>query len=164
MEAHAGIAAFARSITVETLLGLVFHRPEPNATPMRCFENVWAKVRRDGGIARYGWTFLYRVVPEIPNARYLSATHHAVWQPAGSGQLVDVTPFHTDRRHWPVTEDGDVLFLFDESAQPVVTEKVIAPRPSRYFALGSDERLIQHVEELRRNEEQECGEIYGYMA
>ena len=72
-----------------------------------------------------------------------------------------MTPFPADLRQQPYTEDGSVLFLVDEAAQPVVKGSLIAPRPIRYFPLSTDERLIRYVEELRQKEEQECRDIYG---
>jgi hypothetical protein len=161
MNPHDGIKVFSRTIAPEPILGLVFHRPEASAVPMRCFENVWDKIARDRGTVRYGWTFLYRLAADIPGAGYLMAIHHAVWQPPASTGLIDVTPFHADQKHWPVTQDGSVLFLFDEAAQPVITDKLIAPLPTRYFPLDNDDRLISHVEELKSREEQECRDIYG---
>ena len=73
IDPHPGIRAFARSIVSEPRLGLVFHKPEQWATCRRCFENVWDKIKGDGGMARYGWTFLYHSVEVIPNAAYISA-------------------------------------------------------------------------------------------
>ena len=76
------------------------------------------KVKQDGGTGRFGWTFHLRIAPSL--GAYLFVTHHAVWH-APDGRLVDVTPFHHDLRHHPLTENGDVLFLVDDAAQPVET-------------------------------------------
>ncbi len=100
----------------------------------------------------------------MPEAGYLLAVHHAVWHPPSSEQLIDVTPLHDDRKHQPITEKGSVLFLFDEAALPVITETHFGPRPTRFFPPGSDERLVKHVEELRKNEEEACRTIYGLRA
>lgn len=165
MNPHDGIKAFAQTITPgQLLLGRVFHAPEPWAAPMRCFENVRGKIKRDGGKARHGWTFLYRLVADMPEAGYLIAVHHAVWHPPNSNELIDVMPFHADQKHWPITERASVLFLFNEAAQPVLTETHFGPLPSRFFPLGKDERLLKHVEELRQKEEQECRDIYGFRS
>jgi hypothetical protein len=97
----------------------------------------------------------------MPSEGYLIAVHHAVWQPPNSNDLIDVTPFHTDEKHRPITEKKCVLFLFDEAAQPVVTERHFGPLPSRFCPLSDNERLIKHVEELQQKEESECRDIYG---
>jgi hypothetical protein len=88
------------------------------------------------------------------------ATHHAVGD-SPNGELVDVTPFHADPKHQPLTpKEGSILFLFDPAASPVVTDALIAPLPLRYFARSDDERLASHVERLRHEEEPRCRDIY----
>jgi hypothetical protein len=129
---------------------------------MRCFENVRGKIERDGGEERHGWTFLYRLVADMPSAGYLVAVHHAVWNPPSSNILIDLTPFHADQKHRPITGKGSVLFLFDQAAQPVLTDTHFGPLPSRFFPLGKDGRLLKHVAELQRTEEQELRDIYGF--
>ncbi len=157
MDPHEGIKVFAATISHQPL-GLVYHRPEPWAKVLCCFDNAAEKIRREGrGMVRFGWTFHYRIAEG--KGEYLFATHHAVWN-TPEGWLVDVTPFHEDPKHHPITKSGSVLFLVDDAARPVVTDRVIAPLPLRYFALGDDRRLRDHVEELRREEERKCREIY----
>jgi hypothetical protein len=52
-----------------------------------------------------------------------------------------------------------VLFLVDNTAT-VVTDQMIASLPLRYFALGGDRPLHNHINELRQEEAQKCQEIY----
>jgi hypothetical protein len=53
-----------------------------------------------------------------------------------------------------------VIFLVDDAAKPVVTDRVMAPLPLQYFPLGNESRLLTYVEQLKRAEEQACREIY----
>lgn len=127
------LKAFARTISSEPL-GLAVHRPEAWAKPTRCFENANHQAQRRGGRVLFGWMFHYRVVAHIPGPGYLIAVHHAVWH-APTGELIDVTPFHDDPKHHPISPGGDVLFLVDTKAQPVAVNSAIAPMPSRHYAL-----------------------------
>jgi hypothetical protein len=153
------IKEFAATISNQPL-GLARYCPEVWGQPTKCFENVRRKVRQDSGRAQFGWMFHYRVVADIPVPGYLIAVHHAVWH-APSGYLIDVTPFHSETKHRPLSPGGDVLFLVDDSATPVMTERLIVPRPSRFYPLSADERLITHVQRLIREEEQEWLQICG---
>lgn len=157
MDAREGIEKFAAIISHQPLLGLVEHCPEHWCKPSHCFENVLEKIRRDGGYIRFGWTFHYRIAQDIGG--YLFVTHHAVWH-APDGRLIDVTPFHQDSQHHPITESEGVLFLVDEAAQPVRTSHLIAPLPIRFFALEDDEKLLNYVDKLKRKEQQKCQDIY----
>ena len=147
------IEEFAATISKQPL-GLVRYLPEVWGQPTRCFANVWRKVQQDGGGARFGWMFHYRVVADMPGPGYLIAVHHAVWH-APAGYLIDVTPFHPDPKHHPLSPGGGVLFLVDDSATPVMGKRFVSPRPSRFYPLSDDKRLIAHVEQLARKEEQE---------
>jgi len=118
------------------------------------------KVKRCGGRERFGWMFHYRVVPEIDGLGYLIAVHHAVWH-APDGCLIDVTPFHADEKHHPITAAGDVLFLVDDQAEPLFIHNQLAPLPSKFHALCADARLIAHVEKLRIDEQSACQRIYS---
>jgi hypothetical protein len=153
------INSFARTISSQPM-GLAYHRPEKWAHAFHCFANVIKKVQQDGGNARFGWTFSCRIMSDAPDLGYLIATHHAVWH-APDGRLVDVTPFHTDAKHHPYAPTGDVLFLVDDKAKPVVVGKnALAPLPLKFFPLSNDDRLIAHIEEIRDKEEQQCKDIY----
>lgn len=153
------LEAFARTISREPL-GLAFHRPEAWATPTRCFENAIRQAEQQGGRALFGWMFHYRVVGEISGLGYLIAVHHAVWH-APTGQLVDVTPLHDDPKHRPISPGGDVLFLVDTNARPVVVGSIVGPRPSRFHALDADERLVAYVRRLQEAEDEACRSLYA---
>ena len=153
------ITAFARTISSQPI-GLAYHRPEKWARASHCFANVIKKVQQDGGKARFGWTFGCRVMADAPELGYLIATHHAVWH-APDGKLIDVTPFHTDLKHRPYAPTGDVLFLIDDKAEPVVIgNNVFAPLPLRFFPLSNGERLIAYIEQKKSKEEQQCRDMY----
>jgi hypothetical protein len=161
MDANEGVKAFAATISRQPM-GLAYHRPEPWAGLLRCFANAAEKVRREGrGMVRYGWTFHYRVAEG--KGGYLFATHHAVWN-TPEGWLVDVTPFHEDPKHHPHGYDGNVLFLVDDAALPVVIGGEMTALSLHYFALGYDARLLEYVEGLRQEEERKCRELYESMA
>jgi hypothetical protein len=153
------LEAFARTISHGTR-GLAFHRPEPWATPTRCFENAIRQAEQKGGRPLFGWMFHYRVVEDIPGPGYLIAAHHAVWH-APTGPLVDVTPLHDDPKHRPISPGGDVLFLVDTNAQPIAVGSTVGPRPSRFYALDADDRLVAHVRRLQEAEEDACRNLYA---
>jgi hypothetical protein len=153
------LEVFARTISREPL-GLAFHRPEAWATPTRCFENVIRQAGQKGGGALFGWMFHYRVVEDIPGPGYLIAVHHAVWR-APTGQLVDVTPLHDDPKHQPISPGGDVLFLVDANAQPIAVSSTVGPRPSRFYPLDADERLVAYVRRLQEAEDEACRNLYA---
>jgi hypothetical protein len=148
MNPETGIKKFAATISSQPL-GLAYHQPEGWATPARCFENVFEKVRRSGGAPRFGWTFLYRISPV---GGYLVATHHAVWHEP-NGRLIDVTPFHEDAKHHPFSPGGSVLFLVDDAAQPLQVGGAIGPLPLRFFPLEDDESLLRYMDKLRADDD-----------
>lgn len=152
------IRAFAETISCQQL-GLARYRPEDWGQPTRCFENVDRKVQENAGRAQFGWMFHHRQVTDIPGSDYLIAVHHAVWN-APSGDLIDVTPFHSHMRHRPISPGGDVLFLVDDNAVPFRTDQLIAPLPSKFTAVSNDEKLGSHLQRLRREEEQQLRLIY----
>jgi hypothetical protein len=140
-------------------LGLARYRPEKWGEPTRCFENAARKVQEADGQVQFGWMFHHRYVADIPGSDYLIAVHHAVWH-APDGDLIDVTPFHSDSKHHPISLGGDVLFLVDGKAVPVTTDRLIAPLPSKFSPVSNDERLLSHLDRLRREEEEHCCLIY----
>jgi hypothetical protein len=158
LDPNYGIKLLASKISNQPL-GLAVHRPEAWAFPTRCFENVLSKVDQAEGRAQFGWMFHYRIVAEAPSLGYIIAVHHAVWH-APSGHLIDVTPFHDNPKHYPVTAKGDVLFLVDDGAQPVVIGNLIAPLPSRFFPLSDDEFLVNYVDRLAKTEQESCRALY----
>lgn len=148
------IHGFAATISPQQL-GLAYYKPEKWGQPTRCFENVERKVQEAAGRRQFGWMFHDRYVIAIPESDYLIAVHHAVWN-APDGDLIDVTPFHPDMKHRPISPGGDVLFLVDDSAVPFRTERMLAPLPSKFSVMTNDERLLSHVQRLSREEEKHC--------
>ncbi|MDD5336023.1 MAG: hypothetical protein PHS32_19995 [Rhodoferax sp.] len=135
-------------------IGLAKLLPEVSALHTSCLANVQAKVERDGGQITYGWTFLLRFAPDF--GHYLVATHHAVWHSSRDMSLVDVTPFHPESRHQPITQRGDTLFLVDQCAHPARVGNVVSPLPSRFFPVDPGPAIDSYLVELARKEEQEC--------
>ena len=150
------IDAFASTISRQPL-GLALHRPETWAEPSRCFENVWEKMRRDGGTILFGWTFHHRIAQGT--GEYLFVTHHAVWH-ASNGALINVTPFHQDSKHHPIRQEDGIVFLVDDAAQPVETGNVIAPLPFKFWPLGDSGKIVRYVEKLNLEEQLKCRDIY----
>lgn len=153
------IAEFASTISKQPL-GLAKHLPESWAQQTRCFENVIRKYQQDGGRGQSGWMFQHKTLADDDLLGYLIAIHHAVWH-APSGELIDVTPFHADPKHHPLAPGGDVLFLVDDATPPAITDRLMAPQPSRFFALGTEQRLVDHVNRLAQEERQACLRIYS---
>jgi len=161
-ELRKGITAFAATISGQPL-GLAKHCPEPWGQQMRCFENVGRKVQQDGGRGQSGWMFQFKYLADDASLGYLVATHHTVWHAPG-GQLIDVTPFHSNPQNHPLCPGDGVLFLVDDAAPPVFTDKVMAPLPSRFFPLSAEDRLVEHVKRLEEEERQACQRIYDQGA
>lgn len=141
----ADIDRIARSISTGPM-GLVHHRPQHWASPHNCYNNAMGMVSREGGRVRCGWTFHVRTKPGVGD--YVFCTPHAVWHNPRDLSLVDVTP-HPNSFHAPEMQDGGVMFLVDEAAEPVVvTDDVILSPPLRFFAVGDSPALAEYVAEL----------------
>ncbi len=153
------IGEFALTISKQQI-GLASHQPEEWGMRTRCFENSYSKVQKDGGRVQFGWMFHWRISDNIPGPGYLIAIHHAVWC-APNGQVIDVTPFHHDKKHHPLTDfDNSIIFLVDDNAMPMMTDKVIAPLPSRYYQLNDEQQLTKYVQQLSEIEQEKCRQIY----
>jgi hypothetical protein len=154
-ELTAHIDTFGATISRQPLR-LAKYCPDVAAQPTSCFENVRRKVEQAGGMTQFGWMFNYRVVENIPGPGYLMAIHHAVWA-APDGMLIDVTPFHAHPLHHPLGPGrGVVFFLVDDAA----TLPEFAPLENRLYPLTSEQRLFDHIERLRKKEEEECRQIH----
>lgn len=98
-------------------------RPERDSIPHECFENVKAKVSRNGGSLQHGWA-IWEWVDVL-----LEAEFHAVWV-SPDGDMVCVSPHNTP--------DTTLLFLPDDTRSfngldrldnlklPLRNEKVVA--------------------------------------
>ena|ERR1700761_3679971 len=132
-------------------LGLIDNAPALEARPMESIPNVVRKIQQDGGRALFGWVFLNRA---SAHGEYLIAMHHAIWNPAGSEDCVDITPFHDDARYRPYAPaPAKVLFLLDASAEPKFIGNAIAQLPSRYFAATEAPDLLTYVAQLNEEEQ-----------
>lgn len=142
------ISKFAKTISSEQL-GLIFHKPTTESKPTHCFENVMRFVEKNGGEIIYGWYFLNRMNPYY--GEYLIATHHAVWyNPKGS--LDDITPFHSDSKHHPIIQNGEIVFLMDCKAKPIQYGSIIIPLPLKFYAPNDDPKINSYVISLQKKE------------
>ena len=158
-ELHDSIKEFAISISNHPL-GLAYHRPHPNARHTNCIANAVSVKERYGGQVCYGWYFIHRLSIDFGN--YLVATHHAVWHNPDNFMLFDVTPFHPEERHQPITENGDLLFLIDDNAKPFHTmNNLIVPLPLRFHAIKPESGIQNYVAELQRKEYETYNQAYG---
>jgi hypothetical protein len=152
----ARVKDFASQINLGSVLMQVYHNPENEAIPLRCFENVTAKVEKDGGRPIYGWIFGHH---ESQFGEYLTATHHAVWL-ALDNTLLDVTPFAEPQYGYIIKASNYVVFLPDELALRIRGEGVGAPLPTKFFALSDNSELREYLKQQVEKEQRECQEIY----
>ena len=123
---------------------------EPTARPNYCFDNVEAKIARDGGTAQYGWLF----VDLFP----FSATEahvHCVWR-SPVGELLDITPSPPAETlaiceakgyivHGAVFDsDGGEVFITDESLTRLC--------PKRCLSLSKNKTQIAECRKGNRQE------------
>jgi hypothetical protein len=138
---------FAETLSKQQL-GLVYHIPDENSKATDCLANVRNYIKKKGGQAKFGWTFIYRI---SQYGGYLFATHHSVWL-KNDGTLIDITPFHPDIKHKPLTINGSVIFLLDDNAVPLEKGEYIIPRPLRFFPVDKNKELKQYLETLKDKE------------
>lgn len=81
---NAAVIDFCREISPDAKPRYLPVMPDPMAQPSECFNNVMARVSKEGGTLVYGW-----LVWEWPNV-FIEAEHHAVWE--SKGTFVDITP------------------------------------------------------------------------
>jgi hypothetical protein len=148
-DVHELLARFASTISGGPL-GTIDNAPDAAARPLESIKNVLKKIQRDGGRALFGWVFLNR---GSPHGEYLIALHHAVWSPEAGTAIVDITPLHDDPKFRPYCPSpARVLFLLDESAEPKMIGRRMAPLPSRFFPVTDDPNLAAYVEQLNTEE------------
>jgi len=85
----------------------------------------------------------------IQFGNYLFATHHAVWLNRQNA-LIDLTPFHHNPLHHPITKNNNVLFLLDDNAEPLKKGEYIIPLPLKFFAINNTLLLQNYVKELKK--------------
>ncbi len=110
-----GLRAFCATVS-DSRPVFVRCRPDGDAQPSSCFDNVARKIGRAGGSIVHGWAIW--TVPGF----YHEAEHHGVWRKR-TGELVDVSP--------QPNAPKCILFLPDEAAvyDPVVhRDTCSAPR------------------------------------
>ena len=97
----------------------------------------------------------------LASGEYFIAIHHAVWQ-AKTGHLFDVTPYHEDRKHHPLSEDGGTLIVVDRKSKPVQTDRIkFGPLPSKFYPIDRTPEALAHIERLRADEIEHCKRLYG---
>jgi len=132
-------------------LHVTIHAPETWARHTQCFNNAETKVTTDGGSVTTGWYFIARNVAALGDRSYIFAVHHAVWT-APDNTLVDVTPFHPDPNHHPITENGGVVFLIDDDAPPLKSGTAGLALPSWFFPMTPDKALATYVAKIEAKE------------
>ena len=153
------IQSFAKSISKETF-GLVYYRPDKESIATNCITNVIHYVEKHGGSAIYGWYFGHRESAKFGN--YLIATHHSVWR-APDGILIDITPFHEELKHQPLTNQGSVIFQVNTIAKPIKQGKRLIPRPLKYYAIGKSKELDEYLETQRAEEAKYYKDNFGLV-
>lgn len=156
------LKSFAKTISSQSF-GLIKHAPEQDAQVNTCYHNAEVKAERAGGRIQYGWTFNHRLTADFPSVGYFVAAHHAVWRDS-IGRLIDVTPFNPEVKHQPLNNGGEVYFLVDDRAKPVMIEGQGAPLPMKFSPLNEGKKLKAHVENLTVKEQQKCQEYYQTIA
>jgi hypothetical protein len=142
------IVEFSKTISNQEL-GLVYHRPDPSAIATNCFANVLSCIELHGGRIKFGWYFNSRI---SQFGEYIFATHHAVWLDGENGFLIDFTPFHQDKKHHPLTIEGNILFLLDDNAQPLKLRNLLIPLPLKFFAIAEEPSLKEYIYNLQERE------------
>lgn len=142
------IESFAKSLSNETF-GLVYYKPDKDSIITNCISNVIHYVKRCSGSVICGWYFGHRESAKFGN--YLVATHHAVWR-AQDGKLIDITPFHEEVRHQPLTNQGSVIFQVDTNAKPIKHGKLQIPRPLKFYPILKSEELNNYLKTLEQKE------------
>lgn len=153
------VESFARTISKHKL-GLAIHRPDPDAQPTNCVANALAAQEQRGGQIRYGWYFHLRYALQFGDS-YLIAIHHAVWHDPSDCNLVDVTPFHSEELHHPFTQNGNVLFLLDPNATPLVKDDKVIPLPSQFFPASQNTEFGAYVKRLQKEEYDSYNKLHG---
>ena len=150
---------FAKTISSQQLR-LIYYRPDKDSMPTDCIENVKRFVESNGGSVKYGWTFNHRVSPQYGD--YLFATHHAVWLDT-NGILIDITPFHAEEKHQPMTIEGSIMFLLDDNAQPIKRGRYLIPRPLKYYPILKNKELKEYLEIQRAEEAKYYKDKFGIV-
>ena len=148
-ERDKAIRLFASEIGAQQI-GLAYHRPQEGLRSLQCVSNVVEYTKSVGGAVRLGWYFVAKLSEEF--GFYLVATHHAVWHDPKTEALVDITPFHKDRSHHPVTFEGDVIFAVDDNAKPYMSGNRIVPLPLKFYPIQFNDGLKEYTQILQQDE------------
>jgi hypothetical protein len=128
------VLSFCDSICSDTRPFYVPVRVDTKSKELQCFQNVEAKVQRDGGQIVFGWNLTW--IPKV----YIEAQFHAVWL-SPSGVYADVTP--EPQPHPSLPQPQKILFL------PDIDRRCNRPTvPSRRAAL-SDPNLVERYIQLQ---------------
>jgi hypothetical protein len=106
------LKAFCRTISDSDPV-FISSVPFQSSSSSFCFDNVAAKVRRNGGSIAYGWA--------IWNLQsfYFEAEHHAVWRNK-LGNLIDVTPQMGKRRRMLFLPDDGAIYDSNQPRQNIL--------------------------------------------
>jgi hypothetical protein len=126
------IERIAALVSQEPVLRAVY-RPEAASGKLICFGNALACVARDGGGARWGWTFHALMTVSGP---FAWINHHGIWI-SPSGDAFDLTPYPSTSKDKPAVDANDrVVFLSDSAANPYIVPGVLRALPIRRFVIG----------------------------
>ncbi len=120
-----GILKLARQINATAAPDYVPVEPGDDCLPARCFQNVAAIVKQNGGSVQHGWRLREQA------AAYVEGEFHCVWRRL-DGALIDVTP-REDRA-------TEILFLTDSwtvwTGEPVEPQRMMLNLQPCYCGSG----------------------------
>jgi hypothetical protein len=137
-------------------------RPEEDALPDECFDNVGKKVNRHGGERIVGWQFW-------KHPYMLEAELHAVWR-SPDGMLTDITPKNLTTQQTLFVEDPTRSFdgcqvdnvRINSTANQLVDD-FIALAQTKYYMFNSGEKADQKLVTFSPNEQEILKYIQGLM-
>lgn len=128
----AAVLDLCRQINPAATPSYIVITPEPDCEPNDCFQCTRRKVARDGGRIQFGWT-----IWEWPRV-YVEAEHHAVYEPQGGGQWMDITP----------------------SAFPEIRRRLFLPDPSAVYDF-ENEGILRDNQRLALNDDPLIKEFFN---
>lgn len=137
-------------------------RPEQDAVPNECFDNVEKKVNRDGGERIVGWQFW-------KHPFMLEAELHAVWR-SPDGSLTDISPKNISTDH--ILFVGDLTRSYDgrqvdnlriNSTENQLVDDFIALAQTKFYMFNGGEKADQKLITFSTNEQEILKYIQGMM-
>lgn len=136
--------------------------PEDGTAPNECFDNVAAKILRDGGERIVGWQLWQHPF-------MLEAEYHAVWR-SPEGSIVDITPKNIRTDHILFVEDRNRPYegrqldnLRQNTTANQLIDDFIALAETKFYLLNYGERAFQKEVFPSDNEMEILKYIQGMM-